>query len=55
MSRRVVSSKWGWRTNSEAKRFRVTSELHFMMPQIQTNPLFKHTKICKALGGVKYE
>ncbi len=55
MSRRVVSSKWGWRADSEAKRFRVTSELQFRMPQIQANQLFKRTQMCNAVRGVKYE
>ena len=55
MSRRVVSSKWGWETYSEAKSFRVTSELQLRTPQIQANQLFKRTQMCNAVRGVKYE
>jgi hypothetical protein len=56
VSSKWVSSKWEPLANSEAKHFRVSSELHFKTPQLQANPLFKPTKIFhKAVGMVNYE
>ncbi|HOH98166.1 MAG TPA: hypothetical protein PL188_07660 [Candidatus Cloacimonadota bacterium] len=41
MSRRVVSSKWGWSTDSEAKRFRVTSEYVFERSRMTNNTVIE--------------
>lgn len=41
MSRRVVSSKWGWRSYSETKSFKVTSEYVFERSRMTNNTVME--------------